>query len=147
MTYSRIKATSSISELILAGKKENFTPDKLHLKQVINSGDDYIIINLYSIIDRYIEELKSLLVSVEMTEEEYDRYRYNPKLLCVELYDNIDLTPLILRMNNMLSVLEFDKKELKLFKSSIIEYLNEIINLEKSRYDKNESNNNKIING
>lgn len=147
MSYSRIKSTSTISELILAGKQEKFTPDKLHLKQIIQTDNDYMVINLYSIIDRYMEELKTLLIDVELTDTEYEKYRYKPKLLCVDLYDNIDLAPLILRMNNMLSVLEFDKQNIKLFKTSITKYLNEIINLEKSRINKNESDNNKIING
>ena len=82
-----------------------------------------------------------------MSDTEYEKYVYKPKLLCVELYDNIDLAPLILRMNNMLSVLEFNRKDIKLFKTSVIQYLNEIINLEKERLDENESSNNKIING
>ena len=47
----------------------------------------------------------------------------------------------------MLSVLEFNKKNIKLFKTSVISYLNEMKNLEKSRLDENESKNNKIING
>lgn len=147
MTYSRIKSTSTISELILAGKQEKYTPDNLHLKQVFQSNDDKIVINLYSVIDRYIEQLKTLLIDVEMSDTEYEKYVYKPKLLCVELYDNIDLAPLILRMNNMLSVLEFNRKDIKLFKTSVIGYLNEIINLEKERLDENESSNNKIING
>lgn len=147
MPYSRIKATSTISELILAGKQEPFIPENLHLKTVIPSNEDFIIINLYSIIDRYIEDLKSIMVDVEMSDKEFEKYRYKPKLLCVELYDNIDLAPLILRMNNMLSVLEFNKKNIKLFKTSVISYLNEMKNLEKSRLDENESKNNKIING
>ena len=97
--------------------------------------------------NRYIEDLKSIMVDVEMSDKEFEKYRYKPKLLCVELYDNIDLAPLILRMNNMLSVLEFNKKNIKLFKTSVISYLNEMKNLEKSRLDENESENNKIING
>ena len=102
MPYSRIKATSTISELILDGKQEQFIPENLHLKSVITSNEDFIVINLYSIIDRYIEDLKSIMVDVEMSDKEFEKYRYKPKLLCVELYDNIDLAPLILRMNNML---------------------------------------------
>ena len=87
------------------------------------------------------------MIDVEMSDKEFEKYKYKPKLLCVELYDNIDLAPLILRMNNMLSVLEFNKKNIKLFKTSVISYLNEMKNLEKSRLDENESENNKIING
>ena len=109
----------------------------MHLKTVTNSSGQAVIINLYSIIDKYIDDLEQFIQEVELTDIELLKYRFQPKKLCVDLYDNIDLAPLILKINNMTSLLEFDRRKLRLFRTSIISYLNEIIVLETNSLDKN----------
>ena len=61
MAYNRLKNTSTIKELIFAGKQEQYSSDKLHLKTVTNSSGQAIIINLYSIIDKYIDDLEQFI--------------------------------------------------------------------------------------
>lgn len=130
MAYNRLKNTSTLKELIFAGKQEQYSADKLHLKTVTNSSGQAVIINLYSIIDRYLDDLEQFIQEVELSDVELIKYRFQPKKLCLDLYDNIDLAPLILKINNMTSLLEFDRRKLRLFRTSIITYLNEIIVLE-----------------
>lgn len=137
MAYNRLKNTSTLKELIFAGKQEQYSADKLHLKTVANSSGQAVIINLYSIIDKYMDDLEHLIQEIELTDSELIKYRFQPKKLCVDLYDNIDLAPLILKINNMTSLLEFDRRKLRLFRTSIISYLNEIIVLETNSMDKN----------
>lgn len=137
MAYNRLKNTSTIKELIFAGKQEQYSSDKLHLKTVTNSSGQAIIINLYSIIDKYIDDLEQFIQEVELTDSELIKYRFQPKKLCVDLYDTIDLAPLILKINNMTSLLEFDRRKLRLFRTSITTYLNEITVLETNSMAKN----------
>lgn len=140
MPYNKIKKTSTIKELINTGKQLKITPDKFHLKETITRDDGTIVVfNMYSIIDMYLDDLESIIETIVLTDSEYLKYRYQPKRLCVDVYNCIDLAPLILKINNMISLLEFDKQEIRMFKTSIISYLNEIKVLEKTRYNLNES--------
>lgn len=137
MAYNRIKNTSTIKDLIFAGKQEQYSADKLHLKTVNNSVDQPIIINLYSILDKYMDNLTPFIEEIEFTDTEFIKYRFQPKKLCVDLYNYIDLAPLILKINNMTSILEFDKRKVKLFRTGIVSYLNEILVLEANNIAKN----------
>lgn len=130
MAYNRLKNTSTLKELIFAGKQEQYSADKLHLKTVTKSSGQAVIINLYSIIDKYMDDLEQFIQEIELSDVELIKYRFQPKKLCLDVYDNIDLAPLILKINNMTSLLEFDRRKLRLFRTSIVTYLNEIIVLE-----------------
>lgn len=137
MAYNRIKNTSTIKELIFAGKQEQYSADKLHLKTVTNSAGQPVVVNIYSIMDKYMDDLEPFIQEIELTDKELIKYRFQPKKLCVDLYNYIDLAPLILKINNMTSLLQFDKRKLKLFRTGIISYLNEVIVLEANNLSKN----------
>lgn len=137
MAYNRIKNTSTIKELIFAGKQEQYSADKLHLKTVTNSAGQPVVVNIYSIMDKYMDDLEPFIQEIELTDKELIKYRFQPKKLCVDLYNYIDLAPLILKINNMTSLLQFDRRKLKLFRTGIISYLNEVIVLEANNLSKN----------
>ena len=140
MSYDNIKRVSTIKDLIRVGKQIKYTSDKLHFKAPCETSSEKFIFNIYSILDRYMDDLESLIEEIELSDKEYIRYKYQPKRLCVDLYDCADLAPLILKINNMTSILEFNKQTLRLFRTSIIDYLNEIIILENRRMNLNERN-------
>lgn len=146
--YNRIKNTSTLKQLITAGKHLQYTSDKLSLKDSIKLDDGTVIVfNMYSLLDRYMDDLENWITTIELTDNEYLKYRFQPKRLCMDVYGCPDLAPLILKINNMISLLEFDKQSIRMFKTSIIKVLNEIKMLEKDRYNLNEADINKIING
>lgn len=140
MSYDNIKRVSTIKDLIRVGKQIKYTSDKLHFKAICENSSEKFIFNIYSILDRYMDDLESLIEEIELNDKEYIRYKYQPKRLCVDLYDCADLAPLILKINNMTSILEFNKQTVRLFRTSIIDYLNEIIILENRRMNLNERN-------
>jgi len=146
--YNRIKNTSTIKQLITAGKHLQYTSDKLSLKETIKHEDGTIVIfNLYSILDRYMDDLEQFIMTIELSDDEYLKYRFQPKRLCMDVYNCPDLAPLILKINNMVSLLEFDKHSIRMFKTSITKILNEIKMLEKEQFNLNESEVDKRING
>lgn len=138
MSYDNIKRVSTIKDLITVGKQIKYTSDKLHFKSICETSNEKFIFNIYSILDRYMDNLESLIEEIELNDKEYIRYKYQPKRLCVDVYDCADLAPLILKINNMTSLLEFNKQTVRLFRTSIIDYLNEIIILENRRMALNE---------
>lgn len=143
-----IRSCSTISELISYGEALPISMDKLHIKKVLFSSDNKpILFNYLSILDKYYDELQKHVVTVKLTDDEYAKYKYKPKLLCYDVYNNIDMAPLILRLNNMTSVIDFTKQELKMYKNDIHSTLNEIIVLEQEALDNNINETEKEIRG
>lgn len=133
-----IKSCSTIAELISYGEALPIAMDKLHTKKVLFSSDDKpIIFNYLSILDKYHNELQKHAVTVKLTDEEFAKYKYKPKLLCYDVYNNLDMAPLILRLNHMTSVIDFTKQELKMYKNDIYSTINEILVLEQEALDNN----------
>lgn len=97
---------------------------------------DNIIYPIKNIIDDYIDELNELLVDVVMSESEFLRYRYRPKLLAFDIYGNAELDFLILAMNGMCNMKEFDSKNIKLIKNKDLDsFITSIFNANKDDLD------------
>lgn len=86
----------------------------------------------YNLFNDYIEELNDLCVTVSLTEEEYNRYLYRPKLLAYDIYGSTELFFIVLMMNNICNVKEFDFKKVKLLKVADLEkFISAVYNSEK----------------
>ncbi len=97
---------------------------------------DNIIYPIKNIIDDYSDELKELLVEVEMNETEYLKYRYKPKLLAIDIYGNPELDFLILTMNGICNMKEFNSRKIKLIKESDLnDFITSIFNANKDDLD------------
>ena len=146
--YNKIKNTSTLQQLITAGKHLQYTSERLSLKETLKcENGEVIVFNLYSLLDRYMDDLEQFIMTIELSDAEYLKYRFQPKRICMDVYNCPDLAPLILKINNMVSLLEFDKQSIRMFKTNIIKILNEIKMLEKDYYNYNEGEVSKIING
>lgn len=73
--------------------------------------------DVFNVLSDYMNELKAMAKTVTFSEEEYFRYRYKPKLLSKYLYGNSELYFIILWLNDMWSVKDFDLHEVKLIKN------------------------------
>lgn len=97
---------------------------------------DNISYPVKNIIDDYFDELMELTHEVTMNEKEFVRYRYRPRLLANDIYENPDLDFIILAINNICNVKEFDSKTIKLIKVDELEdFLTVIFNANKSDID------------
>lgn len=97
---------------------------------------DNIIYPIKNIIDDYIDELNELLVDVVMSESEFLKYRYRPKLLAFDIYGNAELDFLILAMNGICNMKEFDSKNIKLIKNKDLDsFITSIFNANKDDLD------------
>lgn len=133
------KIKSTIQDVINAGKELKLCNRELSLKSVItNSSDEKFIINITNLFEQYYEILLENTVVVTLTDDEYLKYRFKPKVLSFDLYGTIELHYLLLRLNNVYSVINFDFTELRVFNTNILDLLNEIMILEKDNFTDNE---------
>jgi hypothetical protein len=82
-------------------------------------------------------------ITYELEEGEMMEYIYQPKLFAYEKLNNIELWSLILKLNNMTSVLDFKKEEIIVPTESTIDMLNEIMII----MEDDIVNNDELVNG
>ncbi len=123
--------TATMEGLINAGKKLNVSHSKIHFKAGATKPDGtQLVVNYYSLIDRYRDFINKILVKYTMTEEEFIKYRYQPKKMCLDFYGTTELWGALLRVNNMHSCTQFNKETIKMFTHDIEDVLTEILILE-----------------
>lgn len=84
-----------------------------------------------NIIYDYLDELNESAVEYEMTDDEFVKYRYKPKLLAYDLYGSTEIYFVIMALNGMCNIKDFNKRKLKLlYRSRLLELLNEIYSAE-----------------
>lgn len=127
----------TISDLISFGKSLNISHGKLHYQSLITDTSSTLIVNHISILDKYNDLLKKIIVDYTFTDEEYFKYRFQPKRLSYDKYGTTELWAAILKINNMVSVTQFTNIRVKLFTQDIFDVLNEILILEESEIKKN----------
>ena len=130
---------STIQSIIDEGLDLKMTMNDLCFREVMtNSSGEMFVINMYNLYEKYYELLLEHTTTVTLSDEEYRKYRFQPKLLARDLYGNQDIYYLLLRVNHIYSVINFDFTEMKVFNSNIVQLLNEIIVLESEDYIDNE---------
>lgn len=80
--------------------------------------DNNIEYDVFNVISDYMNELKAMSKVVTLSETEYYTYRFKPKLLAKYLYGNTELYFIILWLNDMWSVKDFDLKQIRLIRNT-----------------------------
>lgn len=129
---------STMEQLIEKGMSQPLSHSKLHFHVAFEpKAGEKVIINYTSIIDKYYDFLSKIIVTVELTEEEFFKYKFQPKRLSFEKYGTVELWSSILRINNMTSATQFTNQRIKLFTEDIFDVLNEILILEETEIKEN----------
>lgn len=129
--------TSTIAEFISFKNSDDISYNNLSFRDKY----DNIIYPIKNIIDDYIDELKELVVEVTMSQEEYLKYKYKPKLLANDVYGNGELDFIILRLNDICNMKEFDSQTIKLIRDNDLdEFLTAIYSSNKEDIDIYNSN-------
>ena len=105
-----LKSTSTLEQFIEAGSA--VTISYANLSMLDETGD--IKIPIYNVVSEYLFELLGKSTTVVLNDQEFWKYKYKPKLLAVDIYGNAELYFVILMLNNMCSVKEFDIKRIKM---------------------------------
>lgn len=131
------KKTATVEEFISFKNDDTISYNNLSFKEKY----DNIIYPIKNIIDDYIDELMQMTIEVTMSETEYLKYKYKPKLLAGYVYDNQELDFLILRINGITNMKEFDMRTIKLVKEDdLTEFLLAVYNANKNDIEIYDSN-------
>ena len=99
------RLATKFSEFVTAGKQEILItfPQLCFLE-----NRDNISYCVKSVIDDYMHEMVAAAINCKLSTEQVQKYRYNPRLICSDIYGSGDLYYVILLINNMCSTKEFD---------------------------------------
>ena len=130
---------SSIKNYISRYNSEEIISSAFYLKQVLSlPNTSKILVNFNSLIIKYMPELKEIKTKISLSNEEYAKYRFNPKALSYDIYGTTELWFLILEANELHSATQFDSKSIYLFRTDIVDKLARILNLELATKNYNE---------
>lgn len=135
LSTSKIEETYTIEDFIELGKDiDDIQYYKFTiLSKAASTAVNPILYAEHNVIFDYEEEFKKLSETIEMTDEEYNKYRFKPKLLAYDLYGSTELFFAILFVNGMYNIKDFDRRTIKLIrKSTMTELLEAIYNSEKN---------------
>lgn len=131
--------TSTVEEFINAGISDDMTYNNFSIL-FRSSQQDNIILSANNIIYDYMDEIKPYIVNVSLSEEEYIKYRYKPKLFAYDIYGSTELFFVVMAVNGIYDIKDFNRRNIKaLYKKQLFELLNQIYNAESGYIQKNRS--------
>ena len=138
MAISNPALTYTLDDFISMKISDDMTYYNFSILEVID-GVEHLDSNLVEI---YLEELKSQCISVQFSEEELKKYKYNADLLAYDLYGSVQLDFVILLLNDMYDPKEFTKKNVILPHSSTLsKFLNDVYSKEEGYIQQNRADN------
>ena len=126
-----------MSDLGKYDKSNELSYSHFHLKTKLNSSGDNIIINTEYLPLKYLDIIKRDARTVTLSDKDFLNYKYQPKKYCHDVFGAIELWSIVLRLNNMTSITEFNKQTFKVPGNNIMTILNEILILESDNITKN----------
>ena len=119
--------TYTLDDFVELQSVDNMTYYNFSILEIID-GVQHLDHNL---VEDYLKELEATCVTLELSNEEMSRYRYNPDLLAYDIYGSVQLDFIILLLNDMIDPKDFDRKKLKLpYASSLSIFLNTLYSKE-----------------
>ncbi len=112
-TRSLPQNTYTLEAFITSGANVSITYDKLSFKERLSNGTEISILN---VVNDYLPEIKALSSYVTLSDAEYQKYKYKPKLLCYDVYGNTEIYFVILLLNGIIDVKEFDMQSFRMLK-------------------------------
>jgi hypothetical protein len=123
------KDTYTLEDFIEAGDSVIYTYNNFSFIETF--GD--IKFPVFNVLSDYITELQSVAKTVVLNDMEYNKYLYKPKILAYDVYQNPELHFVIMAINGICNVKDFDFKTLKLLeKTHMKEALGYIYNAERN---------------
>ena len=90
--------THTLSEFIDIGNNNH---EINYIDITFNENRDGLEFVVKVLLDDYVEDLLDMTVDVDVTSEEVQKYKYNPKMLSYDLYGSTSFFYVILRLNNL----------------------------------------------
>lgn len=123
----------SISEYIEDYRELDISYDRMHLKEAVEfdsedaTGIIHGVILGENFIDKYKNDLKSLIETKTFTRDEIFLYKCNPWKLSYDLYNSVEYWYLLLDLNDMYSASEFTRSTVKIYDDTLPDLVNTIL--------------------
>ena len=120
MATFKTSTTYTLDQFIQAGRMTTVSYNRFSYREAISNGT---IVSILNVINDYMDEIQENAVNVDLNREQYRKYRMKPKLLCFDVYGNTEVYWVIMLMNGIIDVKEFDMKVLKMLRVDDMETL------------------------
>jgi len=108
--------TYTLNEFINSKPTSEITYDLLSIYQLI--GDTYLI--THNVLCDYKKEIFSLSKMVILDEEQYIKYEQSPAILAHDIYGSTELDYIILFLNNICDMKDFNKKKIRMMHADVL---------------------------
>lgn len=136
--YSGVQApfTYTLEEFVMAGKdSKDVSYYNFSILQVNRYDNDVEIhFSVDNIINDYLDVLRDYSKTVEMDDNECNKYFYNPDLLAFDIYGSTELGFVIMKINGIADPKDFDMKKIKLVNRSALQELLSAIYIAETNY-------------
>lgn len=132
MGISNIPETaSSIEDFIDMGNVDEITYSNFSILVKCIGENSNIQYSQTNIIYDYMDEIKEKIVDFEFNDDDFIKYRYKPKLLSYDVYGTTELFFVIMAINGICNIKDFNKRKIKmLYRRDLVDLLNNIYSAE-----------------
>lgn len=116
----------TIEDYIKSSKKTGHKMVEYFLPGVLINNSVHSKVLDESLLCAYEDHLNKYRKSYTFTNEEFRKYKFNPWKLAYDVYGSTEYWFLILHANQMYSAAEFCKRTVSMYKTDVIDLLNEI---------------------
>lgn len=124
-----LNSVATIKQYVRAYQRQGIKESDFWLFGELSDSKMNTIVPEDMLIDNYIYEINKFKVKYTLTDEEYALYKYNPSRLSDYLYNTCEYAWLLLFINEMYSITEFNKKSIYIIKPNDIKTLVEILSV------------------
>lgn len=131
-TTTQSNAITTVEDFIQEYDVETIRMDTVFLRQVFwEKGMEHkLVVAESALIDKYLEEIEQHKTVITLSTTEYYKYRYNPKLMAYDVYGTTELWFLLMAANELYSVIDFDLRVVKAYRTDILQKIDRMLSLE-----------------
>lgn len=131
-TTTQSNAITTVEDFIQEYDVETIRMDTVFLRQVFwEKGMEHkLVVAESALIDKYLEEIEQHKTAITLSTTEYYKYRYNPKLMAYDVYGTTELWFLLMEANELYSVIDFDLRVVKAYRTDILQKIDRMLSLE-----------------
>ena len=133
-----VAQTYTVEDFINMQTTDNMTFRNYSLVAVINGVE----VTDKNLVEDFLDTLTDEIVKVDLSYDEYMRYKYAPDLLAYDVYGSVQLDFMILYLNGIIDPKDFDFKSIKLVRSSTLQdFMNRVYDSQKYILENNKYEN------
>lgn len=142
---------SSITDYVDDYRDLEISYDTMHFLEAYEINEtgktSFMVVPNDSLLTKYKTDLEDLVISKTFTTEEQNKYFYNPWLLSYDLYGTVEFWYLLLELNSMYSINEFNQEKINIYSGSLPTLVGRILSIEEDFITENNASVDAIISG